>query len=130
MKQVNQTIRKTKESTLSREESLNLVRHKLKDYPVMIKAIFELCYYSPIFDLQLIQLNVSDININKNFVRVSKNGNELYVPIPQDCTNLLQQTIGTNTQKNTPLFRNNQGQRLSLQEWSLIKRLFWHYIDP
>jgi len=126
MTQVNQVECKAKQVRLGREELLELIRQKLKDYNVIVRVIFELSYYSSISTLQLIGLNVSDINIKENFATVNKNGNELYIPIPQQCIKMLEQIIDTNTQGYTPLFRNNQGERLSLQEMWLIRREFWY----
>ena len=58
------------EAKLSREVSLELLRQKLKDYPVIVKAICELSFFFPISVNQLMELNVSDVNIKKVFLRL------------------------------------------------------------
>ncbi|KJR44980.1 hypothetical protein UF75_4640 [Desulfosporosinus sp. I2] len=112
-----------------RESLLDLIRQQLKDYPVIVRAVFELSYYSPISALQIISLSVSDIHLRENLVKVRKNGIESWIPITLECAELLEQIIDSN-QPNSPLFRNNEGQRLSLEEMFFIKRLFWYRVKP
>ena len=124
MQQVKQAESKAKKVRVSPEEKLDLIRQQLKNHPVTVQAIFELNLVYPISALQLTQLNVSDINIKKNYIMVNRNGNVLYLLIPKKCAELLPKIINTATPGNTPLFSKNERQRLSLHEMILIKRLF------
>jgi integrase len=129
MKQLlNDSERNENEAKLRRENALDLIKHNLINYPAIFKAIFELSFYTPLSVFQIIDLNISDVNLKKNYITLN-DGNKQYILITQNCSDQIKEIISSDTRKNGPLFRNNQGQRLSLLEMWCIRRQFWLYDD-
>lgn len=109
---------------LSREFLLQVIRHKIKDYCLRDRAIFELSYYSTLSVLELITLNVSDIDVVMRSIRLKRGNETLFIPLSDECCTLLKQLTSSVQQKDSPVFLNNKGERLNLSNLSFITRRF------
>ncbi len=108
---------------LSREEILKLVEaaEKTRD-----KAIILLLYSSGIRVSELCNLNLEDLNFEKNTIRISggKGGKDRYTFFSEECKVELKKYLSSRKEKSGPLFLNNYGNRITpLNVQRMIKRL-------
>lgn len=109
----------------SREFLLQVLRLKIKDYPLNHRAIFEITYYSPLSCLELINLNTSDIDVEKRTIKLKRGNETVFIPMTKRSTLLLKKIICSSViQSDTPLFINDKGERITLSNLWFIKSNF------
>ncbi|MBQ2696147.1 MAG: site-specific tyrosine recombinase XerD [Clostridia bacterium] len=93
------------------------------------KAMLELLYATGIRVTELVELNLSDVNLEMGFIHCNDNHHERIIPIGKICTNALAAYIKNarplliKTKKEGALFLNLLGQRMSRQGfWKLLKQ--------
>lgn len=114
----------------SRELLLDIIRQTIHDHPLRDRAIFELSYYTSISNQELINLNISDVDVDMRTVRLKGGDETLYITIPSKCATLLQEICSDAFERDSPLFLNNSGERLSFSNLWFIKRNFSIQIGP
>lgn len=123
---------KTLPKVLSIEEINMLLDIDLKDkYDYRNKAMIELLYSSGLRISELINLNISDVNLNENIVRIFGKGNkERIVPISGYASNYIKIYLDNyrssfiKNNHNTYLFLNSRGNKLTRQAvFKIIKQI-------
>jgi len=111
---------RTLEAQANREFLLQQIRQNIKNFCLRDRQLFELTLYTPVSCLDVINLNISDINLVERSVSLKRDDRTFQVPITLKCATLLHETWISATQRDSPLFLNNEGQRLSLYNlWSI-----------
>ncbi|MBE7021677.1 MAG: site-specific tyrosine recombinase XerD [Ruminococcaceae bacterium] len=93
------------------------------------KAMLEVLYATGIRVSELVQLNLSDVNLNMGFIRCVSTGKERIIPIGKICVNFLNaymenaRPLLAKSMEEPALFLNLLGQRMSRQGfWKLLKQ--------
>ncbi len=93
------------------------------------KAMLELLYATGIRVTELVELNLSAVNLDRGFIRCEQDGHERMIPIGKICTNALTAYVKNirpllvKDKREQALFLNLTGQRISRQGfWKLLKQ--------
>lgn len=113
-----------KEESQLHDYPYETIRLHIKDRPLMVRAIFELIYFSPISILELINLYTSDIDFEKKAIRLNRGNGIVLIPITDKCLHLLKQLCSSSNSSDTPLLLNEDGKRISLGNLWFITRSF------
>lgn len=111
----------------TRELWLDLIRSKIEIRSIRDRIFFEMSLIAPaIKPQQLINLNVSDINVKHRLVRINDDNKAMvFYKINEKSNALLEQKLESISEGDTPLLMNEFGERLSLYQFWLIKRQIW-----
>ncbi|KUO71435.1 MAG: hypothetical protein APF81_09030 [Desulfosporosinus sp. BRH_c37] len=105
---------------------IDSIRAKIENLSIRDRAYFELNLITPpIEPLEFINLNVSDIDVERRLVRIKTSRGTFYYAISKKGSVLLEQMIDPMAKGHNPLFANEFGERLSLYQFWLIKREIW-----
>ena len=93
------------------------------------KAMLELLYVTGIRVTELISLNVDDVNVNAQYIRVKKKNSERQVPLGKYSTKCMKNYINNirplliKTEKEKSLFINANGNKMTRQGfWKILKQ--------
>jgi len=127
---LNKNNKKLPQILTGREVELLLEQPDLNDIKgIRDKAMLELLYATGLRVSELIELKLSNVNLEMGFVRCNSNGNERIIPIYPIAVKALQNYIEysrkllVSSANETALFLNQSGSKISRQGfWKIIKK--------